>query len=170
MVADSIWIFFDLDAGAFGVLGGAVLDRHSDEGIEMSQHDSSKCRISRRDRGLFFVLGTRLSRSFSTLALLMIRLRYVLILASTLVALADEPTAKPMREHAAIESDSSMLKIFGEIEELLDDKQWTAAVDRLQDISQTHGRSLVLAHPGQAGGVAAFEDWRITEQRREVGV
>ena len=156
MVADSIWIFFDLDAGAFGVLGGAVLDRHSDEGIEMSQHDSSECRISRRDRGLFFVLGTRLSRSFSTLALLMIRLRYVLILASTLVALADEPTAKPMREHAAIESDSSMLKIFGAIEELLDDKQWTAAVDRLQDISQTHGRSLVLAHPGQAGGVAVY--------------
>lgn len=76
------------------------------------------------------------------------------------IASAVEPetavTRRPFRENAVLPLDSSLLKQFNAVEDILAENRWADAISLLQEIAQSENRSLVLAQPGVADGVATY--------------
>lgn len=72
---------------------------------------------------------------------------------------ADPPKAEPrqpFRENASLPLDNNLLKHFRVVKDLLADERWDDAINKIQEISQTESKSLVLVQPGTSGGVATY--------------
>jgi outer membrane protein assembly factor BamB/tetratricopeptide (TPR) repeat protein len=72
----------------------------------------------------------------------------------TVVDAADQP--RKMLETAKLPEDSNVLKRFNVINDYLEEKRWTEAIDLLQEISQTAGRLLVESQPGVPGKTGVY--------------
>jgi len=68
---------------------------------------------------------------------------------------ADRPV-KPMRESATVPADMNVQKRFGSVDEYLEDKRWTEAIDVLLEIAQSDGKLLVQARPGAFNESAGY--------------
>lgn len=80
------------------------------------------------------------------------------MIAGASAAWSQNPAAVPLhfRESVTLDTDSNVVKKLGTVADYLSEKEWSQAVDVLQDISEKHGQSLIPVAPGQYVNIAVY--------------